>query len=124
MASNNPLNNPYGQQAMAGTAVGTITGLGGIVGPGQWTTTTVPYPAQIYNPYSTPADPFPFPSPYVAMNFIGHFRIRQLENGYLVEYQIKEGDRMREYFAEDLKDAGERITALCVEKTLRGETPK
>jgi hypothetical protein len=107
--------------------------LGGLYTQQQAATTTITtQPGQLIYPstwtYQSPvaADPFPHPFPDYphTLGFIGHFRIRQLENGYIVEYQLKEGDRMREYFAEDLKDAGERITALCVEKALKGETPK
>ena len=114
MATNNPYANmtPTGLAQLAGyvPTTTTATTLGGSCFPGQI----------IYPTYPTPPDPFPFPNPYT-MNFVGHFRLRKVENGYIVEYVLKEGEPPREYFAEDLKDAGERITALCVGKTLKGE---
>lgn len=107
--ANNPLAN------MAGAAGGL---LGGYQQYGATTTTVANYPGQgIYQPiYYPPVAP----DTHIA-GFVGNFRIRQVENGYLVEVAMKHGDFMKEYFAENLKDAGERITALCVEKALKGE---
>ena len=120
--------NPFANQAMTATGLAQLTGAAGgcfptttttTLGGGYVTTNQYPFPGQIL--YPTPApDPYPFPNPYV-MNFVGHFRLRKVENGYVIEYVMKEGEPPREYFAEDLKDAGERITALCVGKALQGE---
>jgi hypothetical protein len=55
---------------------------------------------------------------------VGTFRIRKLENGYVIEYRMRPGDAVREYYAEDLKACGERITALAVQKVLEGEPAK
>lgn len=111
--ANNPLAN------IAGAAGGGI--LGGYQQYGATTTTTANYPPggiyqPIYYPPVTPDTHIP--------NLVGNFRIRKVENGYLIEYAVKQGDYMREYFAADLKEAGERITAICVEFMLKGDAPK
>ena len=98
------------------TAAGSI---GGLVGHSH----TVPMVASdwynSYPAYPTPA-PATFPHNTVA-NFIGLFRVRQVENGYIVECQLRPGEAVREYFAETLKDVGERICALGVQKAVEGE---
>jgi hypothetical protein len=84
----------------------------GIGYPGQMITTFPPTPTYGTWPDTSAADA------------VGTFRIRKLENGYVIEYRMRPGDAVREYYAEDLKACGERITALAVQKVLEGEPAK
>lgn len=52
-------------------------------------------------------------------NFIGQFRVRKVDNGYILAYNLDEYGTPQEYFAADLKELGEKVTALCVQKELK-----
>lgn len=65
----------------------------------------------------------PHPLIGVVTNFVGMARIRKVENGYVIEVMTEQWGQPREFFAEDLKVAGERLTAECVAKELKGQNP-
>lgn len=99
----------------------------GIAALGQYgtstTTTAVNYPhahAQTNWGYVGVPPPPPFPYDHPA-GCVGVFRVRKLENGYLVEWQKHAGAAITEYYAETLKDVGERVAALGVQKALEGD---
>ncbi len=71
--------------------------------------------------YGSVYTPHQHPMTDVVAGFVGMFRIRKVENGYIVEAVIDQWGHSKEYFAEDLKAAGERITASCVQKELEGQ---
>lgn len=50
-----------------------------------------------------------------------HCSLERIENGYLVRTAQSEGAISRVYYAEDLKAAGEQITALAVSYDLGGD---
>lgn len=50
-----------------------------------------------------------------------HCSLERIENGYLVRTAQSEGELFRVYYAEDLKAAGEQITALAVSYDLGGD---
>jgi hypothetical protein len=89
-------------------------GLGAYLG-GQAGTATINYPGQWA---AVPQPPFPYDHP---AGCVGVFRVRKLENGSLVEWQKYAGAAITEYYAESLKDVGERIAALGVQKALEGD---
>lgn len=95
-----------------------VTGslLGGVAGSTIPTIATYPG-GQIYAP--TPVHPFNNP----IGNHVGSFRIRRVENGFVIEVTHEQWGTVKEYFAEDLKAAGERITASCVANELKGAAP-
>lgn len=116
MAINNPLNN--------------AVGMGG-VGLSQHLGAAIPaYGQQIITTPSFPPPPFAFPAPYdiyqqgihatQVIGFVGDFRVRKLENGFLIEYTLVQNGNKKEYFAEGLREVGERITAICVQNALQG----
>jgi hypothetical protein len=97
-------------------ALGGGTGAGGIL----TTTTTAPIPAPHAHTITYPSWQYATAPAVTTPGFLGEFHVRQVENGYIVEYSLQESEETsREYYAADLKEAGERITALCVEKTLK-----
>lgn len=50
-----------------------------------------------------------------------HCSLERIENGYLVRTAQSDGAISRVYYAEDLKAAGEQITALAVSYDLGGD---
>lgn len=50
-----------------------------------------------------------------------HCSLERIENGYLVRTAQSEGAIFKVYYAEDLKAAGEQITALAVSYDLGGD---
>jgi hypothetical protein len=106
-------NNMLAQQAMGQYASTTTTstaypGMGTIIGPS-------------FNPYPVP--PPQFPHEQAVTGLVGVFRVRRLENGYLVECQKTTGGTIAEYYAETLKDVGERVAAMGVAQALEGGQP-
>lgn len=99
-------------------------GLGALLGQAS-TTTVANYPGQVVYGYPNPPAPsWPHDIHDIHQGIVGIFKVRKIENGYAVEYQLRLGDHVREYYAETLKDVGERIAALGVQKALEGETPQ
>ena len=97
------------------TAYPPTSGLGPLLG-GQAGYTSVYQPAY-------PVPTFPNDLAGGGLGLIGIYRVRKLENGYLVESAPYVGGPVKEYFCETLKDVGERIAALGVQKALEGGKP-
>lgn len=62
-----------------------------------------------------------------ALSALGHsydpgptFRIEKISNGYVIHYARYAGTAAAQYFAADLKEAGEFVTATCVKYQLEG----
>lgn len=51
---------------------------------------------------------------------VARFSIEKIENGYLVFVGATRGDTATIYYAEDLAEVGERVTAVCVKQMLDG----
>lgn len=94
---------------------------------GQYTNTAATGQASLQSSYGHvvyPYSPSPvFPNDPVVGGLVGVYRVRKLENGYLVESAPYAGGPVKEHFAETLKDVGERVAALGVQKALGGQTP-
>lgn len=111
------MSNPYSNSTATGMGIAGLGAAQTIYGSPLTATTT-----STYNPFTAPPPPS-WPYDYFNSNaMIGIFRVRKVENGYIVDYQLRSNDMIREYYAETLKDVGERIAALGVEKALKGET--
>lgn len=70
----------------------------------------------VYSPYiGTSAAGWP-----VDPAICGNYRIEKCDNGYIVFYARAQGYPEMRHFSEDLKQAGEFITATCVKHELEG----
>lgn len=96
---------------MANNPLGGLAGAAGGIGNHQLSNLLLP----AYPPYPPSTANFPPGTP----NFIGQFRVRKVENGYILAYNLDEYGTPQEYFAADLKELGEKVTALCVQKELK-----
>lgn len=110
----NSLLGALGGAAAAGMAQGSTlatTGLGHQNYPGQRIYTNPPTPQALW-PYDHRSDA------------VGLCRVRKLENGYVVEFVAPNAPGYKEYYCEDLKAVGERITATLVQRALEGDGAK
>lgn len=56
-------------------------------------------------------------------NECGRVAIQKIENGYIVLFAKFVGAAKEQYYAETMKDVGDRITACLVKNMVQGETP-